>query len=250
MTELTEILGETPEMPSEAPQEAVEVAPEAPEAEVKGEETPAEETAPEESPSSEPQTVPVAALHGERERRQEIQRKYDELLARQKEQQEQPKRPSVFEDEDAAFDTVQTQLSQGVTNMLLTEGKAEAINQYDAETVDAAEQWFVTEAVKSPTLASQLDGVSFLQQHRKVVELYRAEQSRQELVADPGAYEARLKQQGVEEYLAKQKAEQEKQAKLKGSIPKSLVGTESKGGITSQDWAGPTPLESVIGEGG
>ena len=248
MTELTEILGETPEMPSEAPQEAVEVAPEAPEAEVKGEETPAEETAPEESPSSEPQTVPVAALHGERERRQQAERELAEY--RKQREQEQPKRPSVFEDEDAAFDTVQTQLSQGVTNMLLTEGKAEAINQYDAETVDAAEQWFVTEAIKSPTLASQLDGVSFLQQHRKVVELYRAEQSRQELVADPGAYEARLKQQGVEEYLAKQKAEQEKQAKLKGSIPKSLVGTESKGGITSQDWAGPTPLESVIGEGG
>ena len=39
----------------------------------------------------------------------------------------------------------------------------------------------------------------------------------------------------------------EDKEKLLASIPKTLVGDPSKGGIKSTDWAGPTELESVIG---
>ena len=195
----------------------------------------------------EPATVPAAVMHGERERRQAIQEEFKAYKEAHPEQE--VVRTSVFEDEDAAFNYVENKLSAGMTETLLGEGKGEAVAQYDQETVDTAEQWFVTEAQKSPTLANQLNGVPMLRQHRKVVELYKADQVRIEMAEDPAALEARLEAQGVEKYLAAQKASTDKKQALDNSIPKSLVGQPSEG-LKSTGWTGPAPLSSKIGEGG
>jgi hypothetical protein len=254
MADLAEILGETPsETPAEIPVETETKGAEPAEAEA----APAENAeveqveAPEESPSTEPQEpamVPAAVMHGERDRRQSLQKEFEEYKA-QHPPQEEPK-PDFYADPDAALNARDQQLSKELTTTLLNEGKGEAISQYDQETVDKAEQWFVEEAVKSPVIAGQLNDVPLLQQHRKVVELFKANEANAERIKDPSAYEAKLKQQGVEEYLAAQASQAEEKQKVTEAIPKSLVGDSSKGGIKGTEWSGPTPLESVIGEGG
>jgi hypothetical protein len=66
-------------------------------------------------------------------------------------------------------------------------------------------------------------------------------------MADPVAFEAQLRLKIEAEMLAKQTTEQTDEEKSLASIPETLVGTSSKGGIQSTEWTGPTSLESVIG---
>ena len=195
----------------------------------------------------EPAMVPASVMHGERERRQSVQKELDAYKEAHPEQK--VVRPDVFDDQESAFNYVENKLSTELTETLLGEGKGEAVAQYGQEETDKAEAWFVTEATKSPTLANQLNGVPKLRQHRKVVELYKADQVRVEMAEDPAALEARLEAQGVEKYLAAQKAGTDKKQALTDSIPKSLVGTPSEG-LNSSNWKGPAPITSKIGEGG
>lgn len=202
---------------------------------------------PDSPPESEPTHVPLAALTGERSKRQETERKLAELEKRLAEK-EAVKPPSVFEDEEGAFKAVESKLSQEFTNQLLHEGEAEAVSKHGEDTVQAAVAWVLDAAKTSPFIAQQLANTPLLQQHRKAVTLYQQEQSRAEL-ADPDAMRAKLKEEVKAELLAEQEAKQKETEKLRASIPKSLVGDTSKGSLKGSDWSGPTPLESVIGSG-
>jgi hypothetical protein len=197
--------------------------------------------------TKEPAMVQATVMHGERDRRQSIQKEFEAYKEAHPEQE--VVRPDVFDDQESAFNYVENKLSTELTETLLGEGKGEAVAQYGQEETDMAEAWFVTEAVKSPTLANQLNGVPKLRQHRKVVELYKADQVRVEMAEDPAALEARLEAQGVEKYLAAQKAGTDKKTALTDSIPKSLVGQPSEG-LNSSSWKGPAPLSAKLGEGG
>ena len=201
-----------------------------------------------ESPSTEtkePAMVNIAAMHGERDRRQDLQKEFDAYKTAHPEKEPEPP-PSVFDDENVAFDHRDQRLSNVLMDTLLNEGKSEAISQYDAETVEAAEKWFIDEAQKSPMLANQLQGTTYMQQHRKVVEIYKAEMSRADASQNPAEHDARMKAQGVEEFLAKQKETQDGKQAVIDSIPTSMVGEPSAGTIKSTDWSGPTPLDSII----
>jgi len=224
--------------------------------EVKAEETTSSETVkPEkaettvESPSTkEPAMIQASVMHGERDRRQAIQEEFDAYKTAHPEKDPEPP-PSVFDEggEEAAFAARDERLSQGLMDTLLYEGKSEATRQHGQELVDTAEAWFVAEVKSSPMLAKQLEGVSYMQQHRMVVDIYQKEMSRQDANQNPADHDARMKAEGVKEYLATLEAKQKGEKAVIDSIPKSLVGEASEGTIKSSDWKGPTDLESLIG---
>lgn len=248
--EVVETPAETPAVETEtgAKEETEETTEKVEAAEETEESTKVEETT--ESPSVEthkPVMVEISAMHGERDRRQALETEFDAYKKAHPDKDPEPA-PSIFDDEQGALDHRDKVLGETLMNTLLNEGKAEAIGQHGAETVDAAEKWFVAEAQKSPMLANQLQGTSYMQQHRKVVDMYKAEMSRADADKNPAEHDARLKALGVEEYLAKLKADSEGKQKVIDSIPKSLVGDSSAGTIQSSDWSGPTPLESIISD--
>jgi hypothetical protein len=136
-----------------------------------------------------------------------------------------------------------------MTNQLLNEGQAEAISKYDQDTVDNAVEWVAQAVASSPYIAQQFTQTPLLQQHRKAVELHKAELARADL-ADPETMRATLKDEVKKELLEEMEAEQAGKDKLSASIPKSLTGDSSKGGLTGSDWSGPVDLDSLIGTGG
>lgn len=192
--------------------------------------------------------VPLAALTGEREKRQAAQHELD-ALRRQLAEKEKTPPPSVFEDEEGAFNAIKDSLREETNNQLLNAGQALAVSQFDQETVDKAVEWIAGAVGTSPYLATQFSQVPLLQQHQKAVELYQQELARAEM-ENPAELKERLKAEARAEILAEQKAKQEEKDKIAQSIPTSLVGDSSKGGLSGSDWSGPTPLENLIGSGG
>lgn len=199
-----------------------------------------------EPPSTDqPETVPMSAHIG---LRKDFQKKIDELKAQLPTKEDEPA-PSVFEDEQGAFKALKDDLTSQFANELLNEGEAEAVRQHDKDTVDKAVEWVTETVAESPFLAQQLANTPLLQRHRKVVELYQQEQTRAEL-ENPDKLREQIRQEERAKLLAEQEAEKEKLEAKKQSIPKSLVGEPSAGGITSSGWSGPTDLEAVLGPGG
>ena len=198
--------------------------------------------------SKEPAMIQASVMHGERDRRQTIEKEFETYRKAHPEKDPEPP-PSVFDEggEEAAFAARDERLSQGLMDTLLYEGKSEAVRQHGQELVDTAETWYVAEVQSSPMLAKQLEGVSYMQQHRMVVDIYQKEMSRQDASQNPADHDARMKAEGVKEYIAEQQAKKDGEKAVIDSIPKSLVGEPSEGTITSSDWKGPTDLKSLIG---
>ena len=263
MDTLEQILGEaTPsgaEAPTEPPPEETpkgegsEAPPEeTPPEDKPPEDTPPEETPPEEPPKEEPppgsesESGIIVAMHRERDRRQSTEKEFEAYKTAHPEQPEE--RPDVFEDANAAFEYSEAKVSNTVTEVLLQEGKGEAVREHGQELVDKAEAWFVSEAQDSPMMVGNLKAVPLLRQHRRVVEMYNAEQGRTEL-GDPDKLRATLKEEVRLELLAEQKADRDKAQKLRDSVLETLVGDDSKGGITGAMDDEPASLESIIGQG-
>lgn len=236
-----ELLSEPVEAPAEPTPEA-----EAPEAVAEPPETPETGEPEVEPPSTESAaTVPLSAHIG---LRKETDQKIAELKAKLEQQTAEPP-PSVFEDEQGAFQALRDGLSSELQNTLLNEGQAFAVREHGQELVDQAEAWVIEAMATSPYIAQQFTATPVMQQHLKAVELFKKEQTRSEL-ENPEQLRARLKEEARQELLAEQQAEAQKRSDLTESIPKSLVGEPSAGGITSNQWGGPTPLDAVIGKGG
>ena len=191
-------------------------------------------------------TVPMSAHIG---LRKDLESQINALKSQLATPQETTAPPSVFEDEQGAFQALETKFSDILTNQLLNTGQSLAARDHGQETVDNAIAW-VTQAVQtSPFLLQQFTQTPLALQADKAVELYKAEQTRAEL-EDPVTAREKIKAEVRLEMLEEQKAKLDGKEELKQSIPKTLVGDGSKGGLTGSDWTGPTPLDAVIGEGG
>ena len=235
---LTNILGETtPETPQ------AEAEPE-PDKTTKAEETGAKpEVEPDPEPSPDSETVPIAVMHGERDRRQTAEGRVKELEAQLT--REEPERVSVLEDEDAAFAAADKRAADTLSSKLFAEGEAIAVELHDQETVDQAYDWANSAIKTNPFLAEQLTGVSEIRQHREVVKLHKSFLAQAEL-ENPETLRDKIKA----EVKAEMEAEAAGKKKVTDSIPKSLVGESSKGGLKGSDYKGPAKLNSLIGEGG
>lgn len=256
-TPLEQVLSRNPQpasQPEAQPDTGAKAEAEAPEVEVKQEAEPVKEDVKPEakkeadsSPESEPSMLPASVMHGERERRQAAERELKELRAKfaELEKKEPEKRPSVFEDEEGAFQAYQQTITSTVTNELLNAGEQEAISQHGQEAVDAAVEWLQQTVASSPSLEASVRSVPAMFLHRKAVELHKAELARAEL-ADPDKLREKIRAEEREKLLKEQeKLEAAKKAK-RDSIPTSLVGEDSKGGLKGTEWSGPTPLSAIL----
>lgn len=234
MSSLEEALGEVATIPEEIKVETEVVA-------EKGETT--VET-PVEPPSTETHesTIPITAFHGVRDELKGLKSEFEAY--RQQHPEQTPEPTSFFEDENAARDELRNEFKRDLNNTLLNEGIVIASEKYDPDLVAQAMDWARTEAAASPFLVKQFDNVSMTRLPLKAVEVYQREMERS---VDPAAHDAKVAAKAIEDYKASLQAEQEDKEKLRASIPKTLVGDSSKGGIKSSDWAGPTELKSIIG---
>jgi hypothetical protein len=190
------------------------------------------------------ETVPLSAHIG---LRKDLEGQIESLRA-QITTPEEPKK-DFFEDPEGSLNALRSEFSETMTNQLLNEGQAEAIRQHDQETVDKAVEWVAAAVASSPYIAQQFTQTPLLQQHRKAVELFQQEQARADL-ADPATLKASMKDEVRKELIAEMEAEKTGKAELSASIPKSLTGDSSKGGLTGSDWSGPVELDTLIGTGG
>ena len=236
MSSLEEALGEVATIPEEIKVETEVVA-------EKGE-TAAEAETPVEPPSTETHesTIPITAFHGVRDELKGLKSEFEKY--RQQHPEQTPEPTSFFEDENAARDELRNEFKRDLNNTLLNEGIVIASEKYDPDLVAQAMDWARTEAAASPFLVKQFDNVSMTRLPLKAVEVYQREMERS---VDPAAHDAKVAAKAIEDYKASLQAEQDDKEKLRASIPKTLVGDSSKGGIKSSDWAGPTELKSIIG---
>lgn len=256
MTGIAEELLETPSEQVETvtePEVETPVASEAHESQATQEEPEKVEADPEKAAPVEPtatdssDTVPMSAHIG---LRKDLSRQIDELKQKLEAKPTEPEeKVDFFEDPERRLADMESKFNETMTNQLLNEGQAEAIRQHDQETVDKAVTWIAEAVQSSPYLAQQFTNTPLLQQHRKAVDLYQQEQARAEL-ENPEQVKARIRDEVRLELLKEQEAKLQEKEKLTQSIPKTLTGDPSKGGLSGSDWSGPVELESVIGQGG
>jgi hypothetical protein len=196
-----------------------------------------------EPPSGSDETrVPLAALTGERERRQEAQREAEELRAKLAALETKKPAPSVFEDEKGFVESLKTDFDSKLINDRLNLSEALAVREFGAEKVKAASAWFKEAATKNPSLADRFRSAPL--QFHAVVDMH-AEHIELEKMKDLPAYKAQIRAEVEAEVKAKLEADLKEKQKLRDSIPTSLAGDASKGGLKGAAWAGPTPDEEI-----
>jgi len=192
-------------------------------------------------PGSDDTRVPLAALTGERERRQEAQREAEELRAKLA-AFETKKPPSVFEDEQGFVKSLESQFDSRLINDRLNMSEALAVDKFGAEKVQAATAWFKEAAKSSPLLTDRFRAAPL--QYHAVVAMH-AEHLELEKMKDLPTYKAQLRAEVEADVRQQIEAEQKGKQKLRDSIPTSLAGDASKGGLKGAAWAGPTPDEEI-----
>lgn len=249
-TNLSDILNETgpePDLnPTEAVTEEAEAQQESAEAETV-EAEPAEQTAETETGEKEPDgtpppadektdtTVPIAAMHDERRKRQDLERRVAEL----QQQQTQAPVPDVLEDPEAftAYQDNKRQAERLQDRIAMSEQLIRS--QVGEEDYNTAELAFADEVINNPALAVELR--THPNPAKFAYDVGKAVLDRQE-IGDPREFAAKQVAAALESQKATMADEiakrvQEEVAKL---VPKSLADTQSAGARSTQ-----TPVDDV-----
>jgi len=229
---------ETPE-PEPVVEPAADPAPEEPKGEEpEGEEPKAEGEPPAPKEEDDGKTVPLQALHDERSKRQELERRLQQLEQNQKQQQppaeapdpiDDPQGYQKYQDERALNDRIELSME---------------IGREMHEDFDDVAKAFYEEAEKNPLLAQQA-----IQNKAPGLFMYREGQKilRQREIGDPEQYAARK----VEEATADLRKElDELKAKLstdekRAQIPPSLADARSSGSGNPQQ-PSHTPMANIL----
>jgi hypothetical protein len=206
------------------------------------------------TPAAEPEQerVPIAALMGERQKRQHLEdrlREYDEYFARLNSQPEQPQEaPDPFTDPDAhqayvieqavskALERITPQLQR--TQTLSRAEVSEMLARQKYEDYDAKIEIFKEAIQENPFLAQQV-----------------------QQAADPAtfAYNAASKYQEAKSYGTASPSRAQLEAEIREkviaelglsnrpNVPTSLAGVRSVGSRTGPSWTGPTALDDILG---
>lgn len=244
--------GETVDEPEV--EEAVEAEPEpeqpeevkAEEAEAEPEQTGVEE--PGSTPEPEPQNeraIPVTALLDEREKRQEAQRRLEEIDRQNRELQarlqqlQQPKQeaPDWYENPQEAAQFQSKTIEQQFQARMMQQSKFFAERDFGADTVNEAIAYFD----QHPEQSQQF--VSHPSPFHAAVDYYKRQKVATEIGSDPEAYKAKLR----EELLAELKAEMT-QPKSQPSKPKSPPPSAAKAPAVGGDTIAPgNTFDSLFG---
>jgi hypothetical protein len=202
------------------------------------------EPAPDESPSSE-STVPITALHGERDRRQAAERELEALRATQTKPEPDPL-TSVFESEEGFVQDLESKFNEALVNRTLNESQFHAEQKYGADVLAEKVETFKQMAQDNPQYAQQF--AQSVSPYFTLVDLVDKHQE-VEAMKDVDGYKAKREAE-IRQKVLKELEEKNKSAEnLKGSIPDSLAGDDSKGGLKSDAWSGPETVESIFDQG-
>jgi len=191
-------------------------------------------------------TVPLEALHAEREKRRQLEAQIAES--------EKKPRPSVFEDEDKAFNERLSQATQPLVQKLFNLSVSAAKRVPGREDYQDIYDFMNSEVQAHPELMRDIDASEDPGEY-----IYQLGKTRKELsevggditklrdhITTKARAELKLSKdriKALEAELAAMKASQEKRAK----IPQSL-NAEASGAVKDDVFAGPTPLKTILGK--
>lgn len=232
MSDLDEILsGDDPVQEAPAVEQPVEPqeAPEEPVAEA------------EEAPASEPEapeaTVPVSVVQALRGDLRELKQR---LQDQQKPAAEPAPVPDVLEDQAAFTSHLTEQVQQAMQKQKLETSRYHATRELGAEVVNEAVEYFNEHPQESYRFLDEPSPI------HAAVEYVAAQKAAAEIGKDPVAYREKLAAEIRAEIQAEQAAKQAQA--MAARAPASLANVNGGGGTTGPGWAGPTPLNAIIGE--
>lgn len=193
------------------------------------------------SPVSE-STVPITVLHGERDRRQAAERELEALKAAQPEQEPDPL-TSVFESEEGFVTDLEQKFNQKLVNRTLNESQFHAEQKFGADVLAGKVETFKQIVAENPQYAQEF--AQSVSPYFTLVDLVEKHQVNEEL-KDPVAYRAKVEAE-VRAQVLKEVADKDQRTEiLSQSIPESLAGDTSQGGLTGSTWSGPASVESIF----
>ncbi|MBA2690064.1 MAG: hypothetical protein H0U63_04610 [Burkholderiales bacterium] len=228
-----------------------------------------------ESPSSEVEgdgrqrMVPHEALHAEKQKvkryteevadfRKQLsetnaawERRMSELVQAVRPKQEPAPRPDFFENPEAATQfAVQSQVSpqfDQITQHLQSMAKDNAITRFTEETVDTAEQAFLS-AMQSQKLdpADYQKVVSSPNRYAAAVQWHKRQLAQAEIGDDPAAYRTKLEAEIREKVLAEVHGGGQQQEQRSQVMPSNLVGARNVGSRSGPAWGGQASINDIF----
>lgn len=194
-----------------------------------------------ETPKEE-ETWTKAAVLDERRKRQEAEQRLREL---EQKSQKPEETPDWFSDPEKAAQHHSAQIEQRLWQQKVELGQ-DWMRQQHAD-YDEMEAKFAEMVQQNPALSAELrksaNPARFAYETAKKAAEYEA-------MKDVDSYKARIEadvRKEVEEKVRKEHEEKlRKEAEKRAAIDPSLASTSSKGGLTSDDYAGPTPLDEIL----
>ncbi len=201
-------------------------------------ERPAEEPkadAPEEKPKSDEGnvTVPLKALHAERDERQKLAAELEKIKGEVYKQPEPEPAPDPIADPEGYESFQAKQLESAVMTVEekafvrhLNASEYRASKAYGADTVEATKEWFQSQP---PAVQEEI------RNHPDPYD-YAVEQHKKQETAE------KMTPELMEKFEAFLKGEQQEPPKA----PQTTAGERTVGARKGPEWAGPTPLEAVL----
>lgn len=183
-------------------------------------------------------TVPLAALHAERDKNRDLRREVEEIKQSISQPAPQPEViPDPVDDPEGFRDWQQRQfqgLSQTFDKRLVNEranmSEGFAVRNHGQQAVEQVKEW-----VKSQPAAMQQEIVQQSDPYEYAIQQHKRQSLTEQLTADPDKLDRVLK-------LLEGKQVPEKTA------PVSTVSQQSVGGRTVPQWSGPTSLDDIFGD--
>ena len=195
------------------------------------EETKSEEETKDESPSSVEETkVPISAMHGERDRRQAAEKENADLRAKLEETNKTDP-TSVFEDEAKFRTEISTDFNKLLNNQSLNQSEFFTAREIGRDVLDQKIAQFKSMAENNPELAQRF--ANAISPYHELVDIVN-QHDEMDKMKDLDGYKAKLKAEAKVEVKKELEAEIEAKKKLHDSLPESLVGDPSAGGLTSK----------------
>lgn len=237
MSDLNQILGETPE-PEVVPQE--DVAQEEPKTEEPQVEEPKAEAV--EEKSSDPKDIPYSVFKSTRDDyKAQLDEARAEIARMRTENRPKPAPetvPDMFEEPEKFQQYMSRQLNNVRQSTIADVSEAMAIEAYGQEEVEAA-----FEAMKAAGEVQRF--IQSRHPYGDMVKWHRQQKVFQEIGDDPDAYRARIVEETRKQVQAEIAAQQAKDMAQKAAP--SMANVNGSGGQRDPGWQGPTPLDKLIG---
>lgn len=207
------------------------------------------------TPVQQPGHVPIQALDSERNKRKELEDRYEREIRELREQVtrlSQPPKPTEPAAPpptlwDAPDEFIKSQLDpveQRIRNMNERYSERLATSEHGVETVTAAKQWMEQQA-KTP------EGQRILREliqsddpFDDLVKHYKSQSVLSEIGTDPEAYKQRV----IQEYLASQQQQPQPTAPAPApQLPTSFAAKPTSGPRGGQEYGGPRSLTEIMG---